>query len=101
MARHTGDLRQPKIGSAKEVVRGIDPDVSVIAHQEGFTTDKPHKIIAPYNIVVDGPDNFATRFLLNDAAFFAENHLSSEGLSGSKDRQTSSFRKKAGHVCTA
>ncbi len=68
----SADVGMPKTESAKETLRRINPHISIATHQERFTAENALKTIAAYDIVVDGSDNFATKFLLNDAAFFAK-----------------------------
>jgi adenylyltransferase/sulfurtransferase len=63
----TEDLGRPKTQSAKEMVSGINPDVKVVLHEARLTSANALDIIRPYDIVVDGSDNFPTRYLTNDA----------------------------------
>ncbi len=61
-------LGMPKVESARRTLQALNPDVEVIAHQERLTSDNILEILANYDLVVDGADNFPTRYLLNDAA---------------------------------
>jgi adenylyltransferase/sulfurtransferase len=61
------DIGRPKVDSAREFVTGLNPDVSVDAHETRLTADNAADLIDRYDIVVDASDNFATRFLVNDA----------------------------------
>ena len=61
-------LGMPKVESARRTLQALNPDVQVIAHQERLTSDNILEILANYDLVVDGADNFPTRYLLNDAA---------------------------------
>ena len=63
----TDDLGKTKVQSAKETIRAINPDVNVQEHGERLSVDNVLEIISDYDLVVDGTDNFPTRFLLNDA----------------------------------
>jgi len=63
----TLDVGRPKTESAREAVRRLNPDVDVVLHQTRLTSENALEIIAPYDIVVDGTDNFPTRYLTNDA----------------------------------
>jgi adenylyltransferase/sulfurtransferase len=63
----TADVGRPKTESAKETILGINPDTEVVIHNERLTTENALQIIAGYDIVVDGTDNFPTRYLTNDA----------------------------------
>ena len=58
----------PKVESARRTLQSLNPDVKVVAHQERLTSENILEILAGYDLVVDGADNFPTRYLLNDAA---------------------------------
>jgi len=65
---HTdADVGRPKAQSAKETINGINPGVEVVLHNTWLTSENAIEIIKPYDIVVDGTDNFPTRYLTNDA----------------------------------
>jgi len=65
---HTdADVGRPKAQSAKETINGINPGVEVIIHNTRLTSENAIEIIQQYDIVVDGTDNFPTRYLTNDA----------------------------------
>jgi molybdopterin/thiamine biosynthesis adenylyltransferase len=69
---HTdADVGRPKVISAKETIEAHNPDVNVILHEEPINSDNAMDIIPNYDIIVNGADNFATRYLVNDAAFLA------------------------------
>jgi adenylyltransferase/sulfurtransferase len=57
----------PKVESAKLTLEGLNPDVKVIPYQEKLTSQNIMEIIKDYDIIVDGCDNFPTRYLVNDA----------------------------------
>jgi molybdopterin/thiamine biosynthesis adenylyltransferase/rhodanese-related sulfurtransferase len=61
-------LGQPKVDSARQTLQALNPDVKVVAHQTRLSADNVLDIIAGYDVIVDGADNFPTRYLLNDAA---------------------------------
>ena len=63
----TDDVDRPKVQSGKETLNSINPEVEVIIHETMLTSDNALEIIKPYDIVVDGTDNFPTRYLTNDA----------------------------------
>ena len=67
----TGDIGRPKLVSAKETIAAHNPNVEVIGHPMPITSDNAMEIISQYDIVVNGADNFATRYLVNDAAYLA------------------------------
>jgi molybdopterin/thiamine biosynthesis adenylyltransferase/rhodanese-related sulfurtransferase len=63
----TEDVGRPKTQSAKETINAINPNVEVIVHNTRITSENALDLIRPYDIVVDGTDNFPTRYLTNDA----------------------------------
>ncbi|MBZ4331265.1 molybdopterin-synthase adenylyltransferase MoeB [Corallococcus coralloides] len=65
---HTLERRgQPKVQSAKAALEALNPDVKVVPFQERLTTANVERILADFDLVLDGGDNFPTRYLLNDA----------------------------------
>ncbi len=65
---HTdADVGRSKAESAKETIRGINPNVEVVIHNTRISSENALDLIRPYDIVVDGTDNFPTRYLTNDA----------------------------------
>jgi sulfur-carrier protein adenylyltransferase/sulfurtransferase len=66
----TEDIGRPKTQSARETLQSINPNVQVILHETRLTSANALDILAPYDVVVDGTDNFPTRYLANDACVF-------------------------------
>jgi adenylyltransferase/sulfurtransferase len=65
---HTGaDVGRSKAQSAKETIHGLNPNCEVVIHNTRISSENALDIIRPYDIVVDGTDNFPTRYLTNDA----------------------------------
>ncbi|WAL64839.1 adenylyltransferase/sulfurtransferase MoeZ [Amycolatopsis cynarae] len=62
------DVGKPKAVSAKESIAEINPFVNVVLHNEQLTTENALDIFRGYDLILDGTDNFATRYLVNDAA---------------------------------
>ena len=62
------DIGRPKAESARDSVREINPYVNVVIHNEALSNDNAFQIFEQYDLIVDGTDNFATRYLVNDAA---------------------------------
>jgi sulfur-carrier protein adenylyltransferase/sulfurtransferase len=62
------DVGKSKAESAKESIAEVNPYVTVILHKERLESDNVMEIFAPYDLIIDGTDNFATRYLVNDAA---------------------------------
>jgi len=63
-------IGQPKARSAKAAVNEVNPYVDVVLHEERLDNDNVFEIFKGYDLIVDGTDNFATRYLVNDAAYF-------------------------------
>lgn len=64
----TSRVGEPKVESAEATLRGLNPDVQVARHALRLTSDNVLDVLEGYDLVVDGADNFQTRYLLNDAA---------------------------------
>nr|WP_221308741.1 adenylyltransferase/sulfurtransferase MoeZ [Nocardiopsis mwathae] len=62
------DVDRPKAVSARDSIREVNPNVEVVLHEERLDSDNAFRIMEPYDLIVDGTDNFATRYLVNDAA---------------------------------
>jgi adenylyltransferase/sulfurtransferase len=78
---HTTDrIGMPKVDSAVAAIKAINPEINVIAHRERLTKANVMALIAGYDIVADGSDNFATRFLVNDACYLGKKTLVSGAL---------------------
>ena len=91
-------IGRPKVHSAAESINKLNPDVKVEPFHGRLTVDNIREIISGYDVVLDGSDNFPTRFLMNDAAFFERKPL----VSGSMfrfDGQVSVFNPHAGFPC--
>jgi molybdopterin/thiamine biosynthesis adenylyltransferase/rhodanese-related sulfurtransferase len=67
IAHGTDDVGRPKTESARDTIKSINPNVEVVIHNERISSENALDIIRPYDIVVDGTDNFPTRYLTNDA----------------------------------
>jgi adenylyltransferase/sulfurtransferase len=74
------DVGRPKVEAGKEALNALNPGVVVDIHPARLTAENVMALIAPYDIVADGSDNFATRFLVNDACFFARKTLVSAAV---------------------
>ena len=65
---HANDrVGMPKVESAKKTLEGLNPDVKVIPYQAKLTSENIMEILKDYDLVIDGCDNFPTRYLVNDA----------------------------------
>ncbi len=63
----TRDIGRPKISSATDRIKGINPHVKVVSYNDKLTSKNAIEIIKDFDIVVDGTDNFQTRYLINDS----------------------------------
>ena len=80
IAHTTNDLDRPKVQSASEKFMAINPDVTTNIHHELLTTANALAILADYDFVIDGTDNFAAKFLVADACHFAQKPYSHAGI---------------------
>lgn len=96
---HTDDrVGEPKVDSAKKAIKALNPDIEVVTYQEWLTSDNVLDIFEGWDIVVDGGDNFATRYLVNDACV----HLGIPNVHGSVFRfegQVTTFDPTRGGPC--
>lgn len=92
------DVGRPKTESAQETLAEINPSVSVQLHPEGVQPDNAIELFSQYDLIVDGTDNFATRYLNNDAAYFAKKPLV-YGSIFKFEGQASFFHPQAGGPC--
>jgi len=67
----TADIGKPKVESATRTLKALNPDVNIIALPTRITVDNVMDIIKDYDLIVDGSDNFETRYLMNDACYLA------------------------------
>jgi sulfur-carrier protein adenylyltransferase/sulfurtransferase len=67
----TDSLGEPKVESAKRTIEALNPDVEVVAYKERLTSENIERILADgWDVIVDGADNFPTRYLVNDASIW-------------------------------
>src|SRR5207253_1626201 len=67
----TKDVGRSKLESARDRLRDINPEIELKLHECRFSSDNAEQIVADYDVIVDGSDNFATRYLSNDVCVFA------------------------------
>jgi len=65
---NTERLGRSKVDSARETIGALNPDVKVVGYEERLTAANIDRVIAGYDVIVDGSDNFPTRYLVNDAS---------------------------------
>jgi adenylyltransferase/sulfurtransferase len=68
IAHGTSDVGRPKVESAAERLREINPGIEVVPYNTMLNSENAFEILGPYDIIVDGSDNFPVRYLSNDAA---------------------------------
>jgi adenylyltransferase/sulfurtransferase len=91
IAHRTRDVGRPKTESAAEAAQAINPHVRIEPHNLKISPPGVMDLISRYDIVADGSDNFPTRFLLNDACFFARKPLVSAAVT-EFDGQLATYR---------
>jgi molybdopterin/thiamine biosynthesis adenylyltransferase len=96
----TSDVGMAKVESARRALADINPEVRVLTHHERLTADNASRIVAGYDIVTDGSDNFATRYLLNDVCYAQKKTLVAAAILRF-DGQISTYKahEGAGHPC--
>jgi adenylyltransferase/sulfurtransferase len=92
------DVGRPKTESARDSIRRINPDVKVITYEERLTPQNALEIFPDYDIIIDGSDNFPTKYLVNDAAFFTGKPFVYGGVF-QFEGQASVFFPKGGGPC--
>ncbi len=76
----TPDVDRPKVVSAKEKLQAINPDLNVHTYKEYINSGNIRKLVREYDFIVDGADNFATKFLINDACVLEKKPFSHGGV---------------------
>ncbi|EGO64618.1 molybdopterin-synthase adenylyltransferase MoeB [Acetonema longum] len=78
----TGDVGKPKVKSGQETIRLLNPDIAVATYQEWVRADNIRDIIQDkdYDFIIDGTDNFAAKFLINDACVLMAKPFSHAGI---------------------
>jgi len=96
----TASLGRSKVASAKETIAAINPEITVEAHAQRLTAANAAALVSGYDLIADGSDNFATRYLLTDACYLARKPLVSAALLRF-DAQLSVFKAYLGppHPC--
>lgn len=75
-----GDLQKPKVVSAADKIAQLNPDITIKTYNEIVTKDNIYPIIEAYDFVIDGTDNFPTKFLINDACVLKQKPFSHAGI---------------------
>ena len=90
----TSTLGHSKLESAKARLTDLNPNVNVVGHEARLTSENALDIIRDYDIVVDGTDNFPTRYLVNDACVLLGSRTCTAASSGSRARRRCSTPRK-------
>jgi adenylyltransferase/sulfurtransferase len=100
IAHATARIGSAKTASAARAVAELNPDVRVIEHPTRLVADNALDLIASYDLVADGSDNFATRFLVNDACFLSGKTLVTAAIA-QFDGQLATFKahEEGDHPC--
>ena len=72
---HSDDVGRPKVVSARESIKAYNPDVNIVLHETRLTSENAFDIIPQYDLVVNGADNFPSRYLVNDACYLSQKPL--------------------------
>jgi molybdopterin/thiamine biosynthesis adenylyltransferase len=94
----TAAIGMPKVESGRKALAALNPEITIRTHQENVAADNVMRVLADYDLVLDGSDNFTTRFLINDACYFAKKTL----ISGSIFRfegQLTTIKPHEGYPC--
>jgi adenylyltransferase/sulfurtransferase len=96
----TADIGTAKAESARRALAEINPEVNVVVHRDRLTAANAERVIAGYDIVADGSDNFATRYLANDTCYRLRKTLVAAAILRF-DGQISTYKafNGAGHPC--
>ena len=76
----TADIGKAKVKSAKETINAMNPDVTVKTYRQFVTSENIMDLIADYDFIIDGTDNFPAKFLINDACVMAKKPFSHAGI---------------------
>ena len=100
IAHATARIGTSKTESAAATLAAINPDVCVVQHRTRINAENAAKLIAAYDLVADGSDNFATRFLVNDSCYFARKPLVTAAIA-QFDGQLATFKayQEGDHPC--
>ncbi|MFL5238945.1 MAG: HesA/MoeB/ThiF family protein [Rhizomicrobium sp.] len=95
IAHRTADVGRLKTESGRDAALALNPGVRIEPHAARLTADNALELITRYDVIADGSDNFATRFLVNDACFFARKTLVSAAVT-EFDGQLATYKPHAG-----
>lgn len=94
----TATLGQPKVESGRKTLAAMNPEVTVNTYHQLVDAENILPLFKEYDIILDGSDNFTTRFLVNDACFFAKKTLISASMFRFEGQLTT-IKPHAGYPC--
>lgn len=94
----TATVGTPKVESGRKTLAALNPDITIKTYPLNVDADNILSLVSDYDIVLDGSDNFATRFLVNDACFFAKKTLVSASMFRFEGQLTT-IKPHAGYPC--
>ncbi len=94
----TATVGMPKVESGRKTLAAINPEITIKAYHQNVDSDNILALVSQFDIVLDGSDNFATRFLVNDACFFARKTLISASMFRFEGQLTT-IKPHAGYPC--
>ncbi len=92
----TPDVGRSKLASAKDRINALNPHVQVDSYETSLTSQNAMELFAPYDVILDGTDNFPTRYLVNDACVLSGNKPNAYGSIFRFEGQASVFGTKEG-----
>jgi adenylyltransferase/sulfurtransferase len=92
----TSDVGRSKLASAKDRLRDLNPHIEIDTYETMVTSDNALDLFKPYDVILDGTDNFPTRYLVNDACVLAGNKPNAYGSIFRFEGQASVFATKEG-----
>ena len=95
----TANVGKQKTDSAKELLNAINPDITINAINERLDSSNAFRIIEDYDVIVDGSDNFPTRYLLNDACYLLKKPLVSGAIFQFEGQITTFDHRDAASPC--
>ena len=94
----TATVGQPKVQSGRRTLEALNPDITVKTYQEHVTAEHALRLLSEYDVILDGSDNFATRFLINDACFLVKKTLISASIFRFEG-QLATIKPQEGYPC--
>jgi len=92
----TPDVGRSKLQSAKDRLQALNPNVQIDTYETALSSENALKLFAPYDVILDGTDNFPTRYLVNDACVLSGNKPNAYGSIFRFEGQASVFATKDG-----